>query len=545
MTDIPQLGVRGFDHELDDRGAVADAPILRPEDRGGSARYRVASTIGLMVVAAYLFLITGVLVRSSYDTWAAFVLAPVFFMLSAPLLRRMLTKVEPDPWIHKVVIAGLGAKLVGGFARFAANEFFLGHADAATYYRFGSGIAAEFRSFVFGGPAYQEAITNYTGTRFIRLVTGLVYVVTGSTHLGGYIVFSFMSFWGLYLFYRAYCIAMPDGLRRRYAVLLFFLPSMVFWPSSIGKEAWMITMLGLGSYGMARLLAQQRFGYTAILPAMAGMGIVRPHVAAIFGAALGAGLVLRRTKGGIGIGTGKKILGLLLLAVVAGLLVNQLQSFFELESGLDAQQVFEETNRRSSSGDSQFEGAQPTSLAELPWALVTVMFRPFLFEARSLGELLTALEGTILIALFAWNAPRLARLPSLLLSRPYVGYAFVYSLIFAFAFSAINNYGILARQRTQLFPIVVILVTAPYQSSLRTRKDLVAPFDGGDHGESTGGRRAAGDRVAAGEQTPGEEADGQERRVRLPFTSSDNRMHRWHPELTAQAIEADHGDQGP
>jgi hypothetical protein len=462
----------------------------------------------------YLLLFIGVLARNPYDMWAAFMFAPIFFFVGWAILRRLLPKVETDPWIHRVVIGGLAAKLLGGFSRFYANELFLGHGDAENYYFAGSALAAEFRQLIFGGPAFQDALPNFTGTRFIRLVTAIPYVITGSTHLGGYIIFSFMSFWGLYLFYRAFCIAVPDGLRRRYAVLVFFLPSVVFWPSSIGKEAWMTTMLGIGSYGLARLLAQQRFAYPPILVAIAAMGIVRPHVAAIFGVGMGSAFILRRSEGGGG--TTKKIFGLLLFAAVAGILMNQLQAFFGLESGLDAQQVFDETSRRSGQGGAQFDTAQPTSPAQLPWAIVTVLFRPFLFEAGNLAGLVTALEGTVLLALFLWNLPRLARLPSLMVSRPYVGYAVIYTLVFIFAFSAISNFGILARQRTQLFPIVVVVLSVPIQTSIRTRKDLTKEQDGspeGDAGEAdseVSGRqtRTAGRRHRRGvTETTAESAD--------------------------------------
>lgn len=453
------------------RGAAARRPRTRLGNRrteGG--RESLLAPLGLIGIGLYLTLFTYIANRYPYDIWAAYLFAPILLFVGSGILRRLLPKVEDDPWIHKAIRLGLIAKILGGFSRFYVNEVFLGHADASGYYLAGSAIAAEFRQLIFGGPAYQLALPDYTGTRFMRLVTSIPYVVTGSTQIGGYVIFAFFSFWGLYLFYRAFCIAVPDGLRRRYAVLIFFLPSVVFWPSSIGKEAWMTTMLGIGSYGLARLLVQRQLAYPALIASFAGMGIVRPHVAAIFGAGMGAAFVLRRSSGGGA--TSRKILGLLALAVVAGVLMNQLQSFFGLDSALDAQQVFDETTRRSGQGGSEFQSAQPTSPAQLPWAVVTVLFRPFIFEASSVAGLITALEGSILLALFFWNLPRLARLPGLMVVRPYVGYAVVYTFVFVFAFSAISNFGILARQRTQLFPIATVVLCVPIQSSLRTRKDV-------------------------------------------------------------------------
>ena len=442
---------------------------LRLGTRRGRAQgdYWVAVGVGVVVVFGYLLVLTAATVHGTYNERYALLLAPALFIGTSFVLGRMLDKVEPDPWIRRAVMLGLAAKLLSAFARYYVNEFVLGHADASAYYDAGLALSRQFRSFVFSGPVVQSYLPNLTGTRFMRLVSGIVYIGIGPSQLAGYVMFSFLSYWGLYLFYRAFSIAVPDGLRRRYTVLVFFLPSVVFWPSSIGKEAWMTTMLGLGSYGLARVLTQRRGAYVAFLVAVAAMMVVRPHVAAIFGAGTAAAFILRRTKGSGG--TARKVISLLVLALAAGLVLNQLQSFFDLQDGLNPEQVLNETTRRSSQGGSQFEAVNPTSPAQLPWALITVLFRPFLYEAGGVAGLVTALEGTLLIGLFLWNLPRLARLPAMILARPYLGYALVYLLIFGFAFSSISNFGILARQRTQLFPIAVVLLAVPHEPQIIPR----------------------------------------------------------------------------
>lgn len=439
--------------------------------------YWVAAGLGTALAFLYLLVLTTATVRGTYNERFALLLAPGLFLVASVPLRRMLDKVEADPWIRRAVLFGLAAKLLSAFARYYVNDLFLGHADASAYYDAGLALSGEFKSFVFSGPAAEVYLPNLTGTRFIRLVSAIVYLVLGPSQMGGYVAFAFLSYWGLYLFYRAFSIAVPDGLRRRYTVLIFFLPSVVFWPSSIGKEAWMTTMLGLASYGLARVLTQRRGAYVAFLLGIAAMAIVRPHVAAVFGVGAAAAFVLRRTRGSGG--TARKVLSLLVLGLVAGLVLNQLQSFFDLQDGLNPQQVLNETTRRSSQGGSQFEAVNPTSPAQLPWALITVLFRPFLYEAGGVAGLVTALEGTVLIGLFIWNLPRLARLPATILARPYIGFAFLYLLVFGFAFSSISNFGILARQRTQLFPIAVIVLAVPLEPRIiaRSARRTSGPLD--------------------------------------------------------------------
>ena len=110
----------------------------------------------------------------------------------------------------------------------------------------------------------REEVPELVGTEFIRLVTGVVYIATGPTKFGGFVVFGWLGFWGLYCFYRAFRIAFPAGDHRRYAILLFFLPSLLYWPSSIGKESWMLFTLGIVAYGAALVLTYRPHGYLVL-----------------------------------------------------------------------------------------------------------------------------------------------------------------------------------------------------------------------------------------------------------------------------------------
>src|SRR5204863_3854856 len=103
----------------------------------------------------------------------------------------------------------------------------------------------------------------------------------GPSLLGAFFIFSWAGFWGLYLFYRAFCIAVPEGDHRRYALLILLLPSLLFWPSSLGKEAWMTLGLGLFAYGGARIITHQRYGFMVVLAGVLATAAVRPHVAAM------------------------------------------------------------------------------------------------------------------------------------------------------------------------------------------------------------------------------------------------------------------------
>ena len=90
---------------------------------------------------------------------------------------------------------------------------------------------------------------------------------------------------------------------------------------------------------------------------------------------------------------------------------------------------------------------------QLPGAVVKVLFRPLIYEGTNLQVILSALEGTVLLAIVVWKLPMMWRNKWVLRENPMMMMAFLYTGGFVVAFSAINNLGILARQRVQVLPM--------------------------------------------------------------------------------------------
>ena len=110
---------------------------------------------------------------------------------------------------------------------------------------------------------------------------------------------------------------------------------------------------------------------------------------------------------------------------------------------------------------SAYEAVRPTNPVGALSAAVAVVFRPWPYEAHNLQALLGSLEGVLLLALVLTSLRRLASVPHAMLKRPYVAFAFLFSVFFAYAFSSIGNFGILSRQRVQLYPLLVVLLCVP------------------------------------------------------------------------------------
>jgi hypothetical protein len=196
-------------------------------------------------------------------------------------------------------------------------------------------------------------------------------------------------------------------------------------------------------------------------------GMVRPHMSALVCAGVVIGYLLRRTPNrSLNLGPLTRIAGLAVLVVVTSLVLSQVEEFFgtEEEGVGAAEEVFDRTADMTAQGGSEFTPTSvrsPVHLPLLPLAALTVLFRPLPFEAHNTAALLASVESALLLALFVLWWRRVARLPSEMLRTPFVMFAVVYTLAFVIAFSNVGNFGILARQRVQVLPLMVAAVVAP------------------------------------------------------------------------------------
>jgi hypothetical protein len=402
----------------------------------------------------YLVAVAWAMEYSSYNIWAGLAVIPVLLAMSIPLIRRLARR-EANPAMTRLIVVALVLKLGGGFVRFAvSHDLYGGAGDGVLYAKAGAELARSFRQGVVGdlGPL--------AGTNFIKIITGMVFVFTGPTQLGGYLVFSWLAFWGLYLFYRAFIVGCPDGDHRLYGRLVFFLPSLIYWPSSIGKEAWMTLTLGVTVYGTARLYRHLPGGYALILLGMAGSGAVRPHVALVVLAAVAFGSILHRPARGSVAGLVGKLIGLGILAGATLVLVPHLESFLQVER-IDATsltQVLDRTERLSQKNGATFAAPRPTSPADFPLAAVSVVFRPFPWEAHNVQALVASIESCFLGFVMVRRRRSLRHLRSAFRTTSFAGFAVGYSLLFVLLLSTFGNFGILARERVQVLPMILVLI---------------------------------------------------------------------------------------
>ena len=366
---------------------------------------------------------------------------------------------ERDGTVTPVYLwVALAAHLVGGLLRYAIIQtVYHGVADANGYWGAGKVLAPLFRTLQF--PALPHP---YFGTPFIDWTTGILFAVIGPSMLGGFVVHSTLGFVGCWYFYKAFRVAFPEGDRRLFALLIFFLPTMWYWPSSLGKDSLMVLFLGLATYGFAHLFrgAFQR-GAVPCLVGLAGAFMIRPPVPAALAVAAAGAFLLRPIRGRSAAASALTwLVTVPILAFIAYFAVSHTAVYLGTGSATQAISHAQTLVAGSGLNSSNFTPPNPLTPLGLPMAIVTVNFRPFPWEAGGLLPALTSLE-TLLVA---WLVVRRRRQILQAFRRwrttPMVLCAVGTVLAFSIILATLTNFGLLARQRTQIWPYVFMLICA-------------------------------------------------------------------------------------
>lgn len=418
---------------------------------------------------AYLLATTWAMQYTSYDVWGALIVAPVIGLLLTMVVRRTFTGSLLE--LRRAAYVGIAAKLVGTLARYwVAFDAYGGLSDSTEYHRVGRIIAGEFHR---GELSVLQMLPHTTGTRSVGEITGLLYAAVGSSRLAGFMWFAALGFTGVVLMVKAACISIPQLARQRYAWLCFLMPSVVFWPSSIGKEAVMSLFLGAISLGAARLFKGGSLSVALawIVAGSLGAALVRPHLAAIWLGALLVALLWTVVSGRVTSLRGDRRIvlavlagaGMVGLSLVAKATIDLLSSSGEETDSLSTSvgDIFQLTADRSNGGGSRLDLVTVTGPLDYPLAIVRTLTRPLLPEATNLATLLPALEMTFLVGLALVSWRRWCSLPGLLRRSSFVLLCGVQCVMVGIAFSNFANLAILVRQRSLVIPSMLVLFCLP------------------------------------------------------------------------------------
>ena len=379
----------------------------------------------------------------------------VFVAAGIVITMRVAARIAVDAdrkWITTLLPLAFVAKIVGTIARYLMVTVLYGVGDSYGYYEAGIELVHTWRSL-----DVPEGTGGGAGTRFLDVITSFLFLPSIPTFLLAFIMFASLSFIGTIMFYLAFRRWFKDPkLLFLYAVFLFFMPSLLFWPSSIGKDSIMVFSLGLAAYGGARLLEGSYLKGAAIAtPGLLLAAGVRPHVATLVVAAVIVALLLARQPIG-GPGWFPRLIALGIAVTIFSLVALTAATNLSVDTSSEGLDVFlQETERRTAQGGSAVTGSPVNNPIDLPEATLRVLFRPLPHEAGNAAALASSVESVLLLILLISRLPMIARNIVHLRFHAYMLFATVYTAGFVIAFSAIFSLAILARQRVQVLPFLL------------------------------------------------------------------------------------------
>lgn len=368
-----------------------------------------------------------------------------------------------------LVYAALFLRVAGSIARYVILfEFYGGSGDARLYYARGLEYSRRFIQFDLS-PFYDQALWlrgQWTGTSFVSFPSGVVLTAIGPSLLGEFVIFSLFAFLGLIGFVVAFHRVHPEIELTKYARWLWLFPSLWYWPSSVGKDSMILLGMGLSIWGFVG--KNGRMNWILLATGILLIFVIRPQVAAVLilslvlahWLSLGGDWTLR-----------KKLQGAAILLTGMGGLWLSLNHMGVSGFDVDGIQGYMEEQSEGASAGGSAVGSVRVGPAGIPMALINVLARPFIWEARNIMALISAVEilgfwtivwlrrDNFVHALKTWRADPLLRV-----ALPFI-------VIYAMTLGMLlMNLGIIARQRVFLFPLLFLFVEASPAPAGRRRR---------------------------------------------------------------------------
>ena len=411
-------------------------------------------TTGFLI--ACLVLLAGVVTGNLLEWLDAAIIGLVGLMIMASIGVRM-SRPEDAAWLPKFVAAGYVAKITYSVARYFVLEvIYNGSGDAVGYHGSGHRLSEVWRSF-------QVPPDIELGTEFVNAFTGLLYVPYRPTMIGGFFMYATLAYLGHLLLYAAFREAFRPRRLKWYAAAVFFLPAISYWPSSIGKESLMFLGIGLASYGIARFLNTGQMG--ALFISGSGLifaGVIRPHMSALIVGSFALTLLIAKHTPDWGFSSGMRWTAVLLVGVAslgfAGFAASEFNIDLQGDVGSEVDEFVGNLEGNTGRGGSVVEGGAVSGPQDIPEATLRILFRPLPHEAHNVTALASSLESAVLLLIVIWRSPKIIKNTFRTRDDPYVLMSVIMTFTFVIMFSPFLNLGLIARERSQIIPFLMIIV---------------------------------------------------------------------------------------
>lgn len=433
-----------------------------------------------------------------------FLTTPVYLLILfglAYFIRPKVTNRETS----KYFIPALSAKFVGAISLGLIYQFYYGGGDTINAYHNGSiqiwkafldspSIAFQLLT---AGKEYEGDTFMYASkifsygdlpTYFIVRVAGFFSLFTLNSYYANALLFASLSFSGSWALFHAFHKLYPH-LTQKTAIIVLFIPSVVFWGSGILKDTITFAAVGWLFYAFSNIfLLKQTSTLNILLFIVSGAIIlhIKIYIAFCLFPSLIILSIMNRNKK-----IRNKLVRVLIapfLLVLAGVLAFQSVSYlgsinrlYSIDQFAHRAQVTAEwlrfvSNKQGGSyyslGDTDDFTNAGLARNFIPAVWVT-LFRPYLWEVKNPVMLLSALESLAALFFFISILYKVGLLNVIkkTMTNPIILSFFIFSILFSFAIGASTyNFGSLVRYKIPMIPFFLMALLLLNDKKMSTIK---------------------------------------------------------------------------
>jgi len=366
-------------------------------------------------------------------------------------------------FIVTIILLGIGYQFSSSYVkRYKDSKFiklyFYHIFFSMVYYWFVSSRSADANSYYKRAYRSIETFVEFgTGTQFMDFINTPIVQTFEMSKFNLFVLYGIISFWGcatFYLMIKKTQIINYKILGVHIGNIILFLPSMHFWTSGLGKDALVYTCVMVIFHGFSKIKKH----LIAIIFCGILLSCIRPHVTLLITLSFIAIYALNSVTS-FNIKSIAIVLGLMGVVVV---LLPLFSNFVKL-SEVSFEGVNNQFERFEGYGKRGIQARENTSMLDvsgysLPYKIFSFLFRPLFYDARSIIQLISSFENSLLIFLLLnwfFRVKVIQYYRSLSIDYKAM---FIYFLIGSFVFGmTMYNLGLAARQKHMIVPIMMLL----------------------------------------------------------------------------------------
>ncbi|MEO6133544.1 MAG: hypothetical protein ABIP35_00235 [Ginsengibacter sp.] len=431
-----------------------------------------------------------------------YVLLPFYCVAAFAVVYYFRKKANPDPSSNRIYFISFSLKILGGIASALIFQYYYGTGDSLIYFdearilhghilkspsniRFLFNDASNLRQLY--DPSVNFVIHNFYNSNTVATIrfTTLITFLSANTYITTTILFSLISFTGVWAIYKVFILKYPTQ-KRLLAWSILYLPSIVFWCSGISKDT-----ICLAAFGWLFFSVYQVFVFRNhqikyfLLIFVCGIVIwfIKSYIILVILITLGlVGIIylffsLKPLKVRVAL-VSIFIVTLIIILNTENFITHAADNYtagFIVDKIQEMQHNYENTDSGANFKIGNIDPSLAGLLQEIPTSIGTVLFRPFIWESEKLLTFISGLENFLLLLLtvFVIIKSRIINLLKVLHDDTLILFCLVFALVFASVIGLTTfNFGTIIRYKTIFMPFYIsFLILLNHKTNLiRIRK---------------------------------------------------------------------------